>query len=97
VADVQVKPRCKCKGCSFWLVLEAERADLSYKRPSSITPPPKEEKPRTITKVVYRDTPLSEERDLMMFNAGRHAAGARDQPAINAAAMLNVEMEKARG
>jgi hypothetical protein len=33
----------------------------------------------------------------MMFNAGRHAAGARDQPAINAAAMLNVEMEKARG
>ena len=87
-----IRSRCKCPGCSLWLRLEAERSDLSYK----VQPLAVEEVKnlvKTVKKIIYRDTPQSEARDLMIFNAGRYASGAKDQAAAKAAAELNKIIE----
>jgi hypothetical protein len=87
-----IRPRCKCPGCSLWLRLEAERSDMSYKTGGVITEATPT--PRAKTKIVYKDTPQSDARDLLMFNAGRYAAGARDASAIKASEELNRELEQ---
>jgi hypothetical protein len=92
-----IKPRCKCPGCSLWLRLEAERSDLSYKNTGIKVDPiavqQVKDLVKTVTKVVYVDTKSTQERDLIMFNAGRYAAGARDDAAIKASNQLNQIIE----
>lgn len=72
---------CGCKGCSFWLRLEAERADRTYIKPAETR---KNLNPRRRTAGTKQD-----KRDLIMFQAGRYAMGARDTVATKA----NAEMQ----
>jgi hypothetical protein len=64
---------CGCTGCSFWLRLEAERADRSYIKPAEVK---KELNPRRRSAGTLQD-----KRDAIMFQAGRYAMGARDKAA----------------
>ena len=64
---------CGCPGCSFWLRLEAERADRSYIKPAEVK---KELNPRRRSAGTLQD-----KRDAIMFQAGRYAMGARDKAA----------------
>lgn len=90
-----IEPACKCPGCSLWLRLEAERLDTSYKNPVRAIEPPQEVKIKTVTRIVYRDRDRNhDDRDRLMFNAGRHAAGATDTSAMRAAEQLNKEIER---
>jgi hypothetical protein len=68
-----------------WLMnLEMERTDRSY-----LNPRPPEARVVYITRKVY---PTSrDDRDKLMFNAGRYAAGARDKTAIQAHKKLEKE------
>ena len=71
----------------FVLALEMERNDLSYLKPRPV-------KVDTVyvTKPVY---PRSrQERDKLMFDAGRYAAGARDWDARQAHNKLQAETDK---
>jgi len=62
----------------FWMRLEAERHDLTYKQPKADPQP-------EIVFVGVRETKRDrEQRDKLMFNAGRFAAGARDKVAVAA-------------
>lgn len=72
---------CGCPGCSFWLRLEAERADRSYIKPAEVK---KALNPRRRTNGTVQDR-----RDRIMFQAGRYAMGARDIAATNG----NADME----
>lgn len=57
----------------FWLKLEAERLDQSYKRPPQ----------RYAPQLIVVDKPTDHrKRDNIMFQAGRHSMGARDEAAI---------------
>jgi hypothetical protein len=82
-----IEPACKCPGCSLWLRLEAERLDTSYKNPVRTPEPAQEVKPKTVTRIVYRER-NDDDRDRLYFNAGRFAAGARDTSATRAAEQL---------
>jgi len=64
---------CGCPGCSFWLRLEAERADRSYIKRAEVK---KELNPRRRSAGTLQD-----KRDAIMFQAGRYAMGARDKAA----------------
>ncbi len=72
---------CGCPGCSFWLRLEAERADRSYMKPAEVK---RELNPRRRSAGTLQD-----KRDAIMFQAGRYAMGARD----TAATKGNAEMQ----
>jgi hypothetical protein len=87
-----IKKSCTCSGCNLWLTLEAERLDRSYlNHPSQHEPT---EPPRYITKI-KKETPKDrEQRDKLMFNAGRYSAGARDIAATRADEVLQRELEK---
>lgn len=58
--------------------LEAERNDLSYKNPV----PVRSNQPMVIRPKM--DTRKRDQRDKLMFNAGRYSAGARDATAVAA-------------
>ena len=64
--------------------LEAERNDVSYKRPER-------PEPIVITRNVYPKKAEQEKRDKLMFNAGRYAAGARDKTAVKANEWLEAQ------
>jgi hypothetical protein len=85
-----IKKSCTCSGCNLWLTLEAERHDRSYlDHPSQYEPtePPKVK--------VKKETPKErEQRDKLMFNAGRYAGGARDIAATRANELLQRQLEK---
>ena len=78
-----VVANCKCKSCKILSSLDAERFDLSYKNygqptsPAEPTEPPKRRH-------------VDDDRDKLMFNAGRFAGGARDKAAIDAYALLQI-------
>lgn len=57
--------------------LEAERNDLSYKNPKPLPTNQPYIRPRM-------DSKKRDQRDKLMFNAGRYAAGARDSVAVAA-------------
>lgn len=85
-----IKKSCTCSGCNLWLMLEAERLDRSYlNHPSQHEPtePPK-------IKVKKETAKQREQRDKLMFNAGRYSAGARDTAATRANDALMAELEK---
>ena len=60
------------------LKLEAERNDLSYKNPQ----PVRSTQPMVIK--VKTDPKKRDQRDKLMFHAGRYSAGARDATAVAA-------------
>lgn len=76
-------------GCSLWLTLEAERNDRTYLNPPTQFEPIT---PRVITKLVKPSRKEREERDKLLFNAGRYAAGARDLTATRANEQLEKEL-----
>jgi hypothetical protein len=91
--NLKVKRGCSCVGCTLALVLEAERLDKSYLEPKPLTyslPAP----PRVITKVIKPNKAAQEQRDKLMFNAGRYAAGAKDKVAEAAHIALEREIDK---
>lgn len=57
----------------FWLKLEAERLDQSYKRPPQ----------RYAPQLIVVDKPTDHrKRDNIMFQSGRFSMGARDEAAV---------------
>lgn len=74
-AETKAIQDCGCPGCSFWLRLEAERADRSYIKPAEVK---RELNPRRRSAGTVQDR-----RDRIMFQAGRYAMGARDIAATN--------------
>lgn len=88
----KIQKSCTCSGCNLWLILEAERLDLSYRKhpaaQASIEPP------RMVTKAKQETARERDERDKLMFNAGRYAEGARDKSAVKADQLLAQEIEK---
>lgn len=68
----------------FWRALEAERYDISYRKP--IRAPEVAYKIKTLTKVPER-------LKKVYFHAGRYSAGDRDQTAVDA----HYAMEKLEG
>jgi len=87
-----IKKSCTCSGCNLWLTLEAERHDRSYlNHPSQYEPV---EPPRVIVKTKKETPKEREQRDKLMFNAGRYSAGARDIAATRANELLQRELEK---
>lgn len=63
----------------FWLRLEAERNDISYRNPI----------PKPLVKVVVKEVKKVPERlKKIYFHAGRYAAGDRDSLAIEAHAQF---------
>lgn len=87
-----IKKSCTCSGCNLWLTLEAERFDRSYlNHPSQYEPT---QTVRTVTKIKKETPKEREQRDKLMFNAGRYSAGARDIAATRANEMLERELEK---
>ncbi len=89
--SLEVKKGCECKGCNVWLMLEAERLDRSYLNHPSRRHAPVEP-PKVIIKTKKESPKQREERDKLMFNAGRYAAGARDITANRAHELLEREM-----
>lgn len=81
-AETKAITDCGCPGCSFWLRLEAERADRSYLKRAEVK---KELNPRRRAAGTLQD-----KRDAIMFQAGRYAMGARD----NAATKGNARMQE---
>lgn len=78
---------CGCKGCSLWLRLEAERADMTYlgrERPVEPSKPAPLAKTRLPEPKHVCKPVVDEERDRLMFNAGRYQAGDRDESAARA-------------
>lgn len=78
-----IKTDCGCAGCGYWLRLEAERHSRTYHKPEGIIVT------RTVTRKVHNP-----ERDKLMFNAGRYAAGARDKTAVAAHLKLESKLTK---
>jgi hypothetical protein len=77
----------------FWQRLEVERHDLSYKRPAE---PVFTTQPQIIVRTVKETPKDREKRDKLMFNAGRYAAGARDNTALTAHAALEAELAEGK-
>jgi hypothetical protein len=75
---------CKCKNCKLMTALDAERFDLSYKTFGKPTPEPVD--PVAPPKRRHDN----DDRDKLMFNAGRFAGGARDKAAIDANNLLQI-------
>ena len=71
---------------AFLMRLEMERNDRSYLTPGRVVEPPIV----YVTRKVY--VKQSPDRDKMMFDAGRYAAGARDKSACRAARKLDKEL-----
>lgn len=87
-----IKKSCTCKGCNLWLTLEAERFDRSY-----LDHPSQGERVDTpaVTAKNRKNIPKErEQRDKLMFNAGRYSAGARDIAATRANELLQRELDK---
>jgi hypothetical protein len=80
---------CKCKTCQIYSKLDAERFDLSYKNFGKETTPQPEDEPTQVPK--RRRT--NDDRDKLMFNAGRYAGGARDKAAIDANKIFQLLMD----
>lgn len=75
------RPKKECAKCAFLSDLELERLDLSYKHrvPEPVDTDPKPRK-------------TNDDRDKLMFNAGRFAGGARDKVAVEAHRLLQIVM-----
>jgi hypothetical protein len=78
------RPKKECPKCGLLNALELERFDLSYKNragsgdkvePVAVLPKPRKS---------------SDDRDKLMFNAGRYAAGATDKVAVDAHNLLQI-------
>lgn len=80
------RPKQGCTKCAILSDLEAERLDLSYKKVGQTDPEPVKVKVPTRRQA-------NDDRDKLMFNAGRYAAGARDKVAINADNVLQILLE----
>jgi hypothetical protein len=88
------RPKKECAKCSFLSDLEMERVDMSYKTfaaNGSVTvssEPATSVDTLTVVEPVVVSMPkprkANDDRDKLMFNAGRYAAGARDSVAIKA-------------
>lgn len=78
------------KALQFWMLLEAERHDLSYKRRS----PEPEPQVVYVTKPARENKKAREKRDKLFYDAGRFAGGATDQTAIRADEELQKLLEK---
>jgi len=90
-----------CK-CDLNAKLEAERFDVTFREPKRLV------EVETVTRPCTRNhaTPAEsckrqhvtetelEERDTMMFNAGRYAAGARDKSAVVATEKMFESFDK---
>lgn len=72
---------CKCKQCKIMTALDAERFDLSYKTFGKPEAEPEVEEPQVAPPKRRR---VNDDRDKLMFNAGRFAGGARDKAAMDA-------------
>ena len=81
------RPKQGCTKCATLSDLEAERLDLSYKKVGRTDPEPVEVKIPTRRQA-------NDDRDKLMFNAGRHAAGARDKVAVDAHNLLQILLEQ---
>lgn len=77
------------KDVDAWLkALEAERHDQSYKTP------PTAFGPLVFNKIVYKER-KNKFRDELFWNAGRFAAGARDEAAVSAQKLASKMMKGA--
>lgn len=79
------RPKKECAKCAVLSDLEMERLDLSYKHRETqgveaepVVEPPKRR--------------VDDDRDKLMFNAGRFAGGARDKVAVEAHRLLQIVM-----
>lgn len=77
------RPKNKCAKCDFLSALEMERFDLSYKTINRPDPANVIEPVATVIDKPKRRF-VDDDRDKLMFNAGRFAAGATDSVAIKA-------------
>lgn len=68
----------------FLLTLERERLDTSWRTPKFDRYAPKEPAKARKQGLKSEVTKQRRNRDRIMFHAGRYAAGARDEEAINA-------------
>jgi hypothetical protein len=76
----------QCPKCGLLDTLELERFDLSYKGKATTVAEP------VITEIPELPKPrrTNDDRDKLMFNAGRFAAGATDKVAIDANRLLQI-------
>jgi hypothetical protein len=81
------RPTKECTKCSVLSDLEAERLDLSYKTVRRTDP-----KPAEVVSPTRRQA--NDDRDKLMFNAGRYAGGARDKVATDAHNLLQILLEQ---
>ena len=93
------RPKKECPKCGLLSSLELERFDLSYKTFTGSGTTTVSDKPDTsidtltvIEPVVVAVKPrkANDDRDKLMFNAGRYAAGATDKVAKDAHALLQI-------
>lgn len=83
------RPTKQCPKCGLLSALELERFDLSYKNFSKTEPEPEP----TPTLDPPKRRRVNDDRDKLMFNAGRYAAGARDKVATDAHNVLQIVLE----
>jgi hypothetical protein len=81
------RPPKDCVKCGILSDLEAERLDLSYKKVGRTDPEPAEV-------VIPTRRQANDDRDKLMFNAGRYAGGARDKVATDAHNLLQILLEQ---
>jgi len=79
------RPKKECAKCAVLSDLEMERLDLSYKFVGKPATDPVVETPKRRR--------VDDDRDKLMFNAGRYSAGARDKVATDAHSVLQIVLE----